>query len=1035
MRFACTHASMNRLRTMRRVVAIVLSVVIGGTAGVGRSTATVGADDSTFEAASQVLLRRCVACHQTGNASGGLRLDDAEGIRRGGDSGAAIEPGDAAASWALQRIDDAEMPLPERGVPKPLEPDERRAIADWIDAGAPWPDGVRLDAFAVTTDVRGGRDWWAFAPLIDVPAPPAELSDGRNPIDGFVDQRLRDAGLSPAVEADRATLIRRLTYDLTGLPVDEIDRNRFLNDERPDAYEREVDRLLASPRFGERWGRFWLDVVRYADTSGYERDQEKPFAWRYRDWVIDAVNADIPFDRFVLEQLAGDELPDADRSTLIATGMLRLGTWNDEPNDPEEYQYERLEDLVHVTSSAFLALTVKCARCHEHKFDPIPQADYYRIGAAFWAGYVQPGPTELLGGPPSDRIGHDDLLAWTDRPGAPPPLFRLGAGDPTRPLEPVGAGFLSLLPELDTPIVDALPDERTTGRRLELARRIVDPRNPLASRVWVNRLWQGHFGYGLVRSSDNFGFLGDRPTHPELLDRLAASLGRSSPAESTSDRGLGDGTSKRLHRLIVTSAAYRRSSEHSASERAASIDADNRLLWRYDRRRLDAEGIRDSLLTLSGELDLRMGGPGFRPTLAKEVLEGLSRRDAAWSPSPPSEQRRRAVYEYTSRSLIDPLLTTFDVADTTMSCSRREQSIVAPQALALLNDPFVARLAAATVDDLFAQVGVGSDGRPSNEDALIDAAWRRAFGREPSRSERDAAAAHLVRLRSLIDDRDRRLASRGNGDTSDSTDLSAAPESDADAWPGGLSLLLLADDGLETDERGRVASWLDRSPASRRVTQSDPQRRPSIDRESGRPRVDFDGDGDHFAVDGPLVTGDEFTIVAVVTDRGSDGLREIVSNWNGGLGNAGTSIFLGLASGNAIRWTDDIPVAGLWTDRTIPAVLSASSGSEGATVHLGNRTLLERSQPLSPRRIDTAWTIGTQGNIDGEYWNGTIAALAVWDRQLADDERQAVARRLADRFGATWVDDPKPVPRSVEAQAWESLVTVLINANEFLFVD
>jgi hypothetical protein len=781
-----------------------------------------------------------------------------------------------------------------------------------------------------------------------------------------------------------------------------------------------------------------LDVVRYADTSGYERDQEKPFAWRYRDWVIDAVNADKPFDSFVLEQLAGDELPDADRSTLIATGMLRLGTWNDEPNDPEEYQYERLEDLVHVTSSAFLALTVKCARCHEHKFDPIPQADYYKIGAAFWAGYVQPGPTELLGGPPSERIGHDDLLGWTDRPGEPPPLQRLAAGDPTRPIEPIGAGFLSLMPELDDPIVDRISDRGTTGRRLELARRIVDPRNALASRVWINRLWQGHFGYGLVRSSDNFGYLGDRPTHPELLDRLAASLGRSTDDEATvSDeatpyRGSGDGTSKRLHRLIVTSAAYRRSSQHPAAELAASIDADNRLLWRYDRRRLDAEGIRDALLAMSGELDLRMGGPGFRPTLASEALEGLSRRDAAWSPSPVAEQRRRAVYEYTSRSLIDPLLTTFDVADSTMSCSRREQSIVAPQALALLNDPFVARLAATTVDDLFAEVGVTTDERPADEAALLDAVWERAFGRPPSRTEREAAAIHLASLRTLIAEQQARVA------LEDETDAHPAPgdtATDSANWPAGLSLLLTADEGVESDEAGRVVRWLDRSPAGRRVSQAEPQRRPRVDLSGAVPRVDFDGAGDFLAIDGSPVTGDAFTIVAVVTDRGSDELREIVSNWNGGLGNAGTSIFLGLASGNSIRWTDDIPVAGLWTDRTIPAVLSASSGPHGTTVHLGASALLERSRPLSPRRLDTDWTIGTQGNIDGEYWNGTIAALAIWDRQLNDDERRSVAKRLADRFGATWMVDPQPVPRSVEARAWESLVTVLINANEFLFVD
>ncbi|MFO0811220.1 MAG: DUF1549 and DUF1553 domain-containing protein [Gemmataceae bacterium] len=425
-------------------------------------------------------------------------------------------------------------------------------------------------------------------------------------------------------------------------------------------------------------GGHWLDA-RYAETAGYERDQTLTHAWKYRDWVVSAINADKPFAEFVREQLAGDELPTRTADTVTATGFLRLGTWNDEPNDPQEYKYERLEDMVHATTTAFLAVTVKCARCHDHKFDPIPQRDYYRTAAAFWAGPIEPGKRELLGGPTKDQLGFD-LLGWTDRGPTAPPLRLLKKGDPNRPAGEVPFGFLSLAPNLDRPVAVPSADAKTTGRRLALADWIADPANPLAARVWVNRLWQHHFGEGLVRSPDNFGYAGERPTHPALLDFLAAEFVR------------GGGRSKPLHRLIVTSATYKQASIHPKQAEYAKADAGNRLWWRAERRRLDAEALRDSLLFAAGQLDLtRVGGPSFVPEISPEALEGWSRKGAEYKPSPPEEQRRRTLYAFVKRGLLPPTLTAFDAPDTTLPCGRRDVTIVAPQALAMLNNAFVHR--------------------------------------------------------------------------------------------------------------------------------------------------------------------------------------------------------------------------------------------------------------------------------------------------------------------------------------------------------
>ncbi|MGE3818601.1 MAG: PSD1 and planctomycete cytochrome C domain-containing protein [Isosphaeraceae bacterium] len=680
-----------------------------------------------------ILLNRCLECHSGGEPAGDLDLTTEPSALKGGQSGPVIDRDRPDESLLLQRVVDGEMPPPKHGKSRALPAVERDRLARWLTSGSPWPAGRALDPFEVSTESHGGRDLWSLQPLRRPVVPSLrESANVSNSIDAFIRAPLEVKGWTPAPTADRRTLIRRVQYDLLGFPPSFEEIEAFANDPSTDAYERLVDRLLASPHFGERWARHWLDVARYAETSGYERDQPKPHAWKYRDWVVQAMNQDMPFDQFVMEQLAGDELPEPSESTVTATGFLRLGTWNDEPNDPNEYKYERLEDVVHATSTAFLAMTVKCARCHDHKFDPIRQTDYYRMAAVFWAGPIEPGPRELLGGPTRELLGYD-VLGWTDLGPRPSPIHLLKKGEPHRPGPVVEPGQLSMVPALDRPMDPPPPGSKTSKRRLQFARWVVDPANPLTARVWVNRVWQWHFGQGLARSPDNFGFNGERPTHPELLDWLASELIE------------GGWTTKRLHRLIVLSQTYRQSSIHPRGPEYAREDAGNRAYWRAERRRLDAESLRDALLTASGALDRgAIGGPSFLPEIAPDALEGLSMKDKAWTPSPPEEQSRRALYIHSKRGLLSPFLTTFDVPDTTLPCGQRDVTLVPPQALVLLNDAFVH-----AQSERLARAILNEEPSPSGQ---ARQAWRRVLGRDPRPDESAAAVAHLAEQASRFAD-------------------------------------------------------------------------------------------------------------------------------------------------------------------------------------------------------------------------------------------------------------------------------------------
>ncbi len=998
-----------------------LSVVLLGVCGVCCSAGRVLAAVDFEKDVAPILIKRCLECHNESDSNGKLSLSSAERLMGGGESGAVITPGQPQVSLLLQRVEHGEMPPEKQGKSQKLSQGEIDVLKEWIASGAKWPQGRALDLYESTSEVRAGRDWWSLQPVkrADPFATPGSLANGtsgtqtRNPIDAFIQRQLAAESLKPAPQADRRTLLRRVYVDLIGLPPTADEIATFEADASPDAYEKVVDRLLESQHFGERWARYWLDLVRYAETSGYERDQEKPGAWRYRDWVIKAINDDKSYDRFIVEQLAGDELPNRTEETVIATGFLRLGTWNDEPNDAEEYKYDRLEDLMHVTGTAFLGLSLKCARCHDHKFDPIPHADYYKVASAFWAGPIEARGRELLGGPSKEELGFD-VLGWTDIRREHAPLRMLRKGDPRHPLAAVAPGHLSLVPAMHRPVEAAPADVKTTRRRLQLANWIVDPQNPLTARVFVNRVWQGHFGQGLVRSPNNFGFKGEKPTHPELLDWLASELVRNG------------WRTKPLHKLMVMSATYMQSSLHPQQDEYAAIDSANRFWWKMERKRLDAESLRDALLHASGRLDLKVGGPSFKPDISAEALEGLSRKSAAWRASTPDEQRRRSIYTYLQRSLLPPLMTTFDLCDSTEPCGQRDVSIVAPQALALLNNPFAHEQSESLAIRVTSAKTEESSSDASTLKQHVRAVWRAVLARDPNEREERAAIAHVAAQR-------KKFADAPNGVATGSAPITASIEK----LPvtNGMVLHLSASTGVTTDAAGRVSEWRDLSGAEHHARQVDGMKQPQFIEKSsshGRPVIRFDGKRRYLDVVGQVISAPQFSVLAVVTDQGTGGHREIFSNWNGSGGNVGTSVFLGTTGSSTVRFSDDFSNAGVIRNPMQLFLLSAITDGQQAVVRQNDAELAKKNSPLNGRKLDTAYVIGTQGNYQQEDWNGDIAEVIVFNRALSDSEHQQLWRHLRHHYALQTEQRPSLTPNQ---RAVASLCHVLLNTNEFITVD
>jgi len=605
-------------------------------------------------------------------------------------------------------------------------------------------------SIAISVAPANAEKPWAFESVKKV-EPPQEVSDGSaNPIDRFLRAAQRERGLSPVGPADKHILIRRGTFDLIGLPPTPEEADAFLTDQRPDAYERLVERLLASPHYGERWGRHWLDVVRYADTGGFETDLRYPNAWKYRDYVIRSLNADKPFDRFIQEQVAGDELWPNDSDAVLATALYCVG-----PVMPEsaltlqQLEYEWLTDAADTTGAAFLGLTFGCARCHNHKYDPITQKDYFSLQAVFAASdrpfpdKVRQARIKALNGLLSDApIPKDKLhdprctVRTEDKTGfqlfhreQPLEVHRLHRGELNKPRELMSPALPEFLQSDASKLdFDAVPADK---RRAVLARWLTSPENPLTARVLVNRVWGWHFGQGIVRTPNDFGAQGEAPTHPQLLDWLARDF-------------VEHGWSlKRLHRLILLSRTYRLSS--IAEGPGLRVDPENRLLWHFPRRRLEGEAIRDNLLACAGTLNLKPYGPPVVPPLSAQELAGLFDARGKWPVTKDAaEHTRRSVYVLVRRTFLYPLFASFDPPEVMTSCPRRKQTVVPAQALTLLNSPLAREQSAAFARRLLQECGDESD-------KLVSRAWVLAFGRSCTTTEKERS---LVFLR-------RRIASTG----------------------------------------------------------------------------------------------------------------------------------------------------------------------------------------------------------------------------------------------------------------------------------
>jgi mono/diheme cytochrome c family protein len=677
-----------------------------------------------------ILSARCFSCHGGEKTNGELRLDSLQGMLEGGESGPALVPGKPDESLVVSAVSYDSLEMPPAGK---LPDAEISLLVEWVRRGAVWPGAVApKEVRSREMEISASdRQFWSFVPPKRTPVPtPSQAGRAQTPIDLFLQFKQEAAGLSMSGPAPRRVLLRRAAIDLTGLAPTMEEVASFEQDARPDAYERRVDQWLASPRHGERWGRHWLDVVRYAQTDGYERDSEKPESWRYRDYVIGSINADKPYDQFLREQLAGDELDQVTDETLIATGFGRLGVWDDEPDDKANAEFEHYDDLVSTVGQSMLGLTIGCARCHDHKFDPIPQRDYYGL-VAFFRGVQQNERfdakkkefTNLVTLSTGERT-----LAM--REGGPQPaathvLVRGDAHTPGAAVEPHFVEVLSPSAE-STRAVIATRDANATssGRRRVLAEWVASADHPLTARVMVNRVWHHHFGRGIVATPSDFGKTGSLPTHPELLDWLAMTFSHELGWEM-----------KGLHRLLVESAAYRQSSV-SGSGRGAQVDPGNELVWRQRLHRLDAESMRDGVLLANERINLEMGGRGFFPRLPKEVLATQSIPGNGWGESPASQADRRSLYMFVKRTLRVPMLETFDAATPDQSIAARNVTTVAPQALVWLNSDFMEEQSLAMADLLLS--------RPGDDRERLAILFARALQRLPEPAEENRLLAFLT---------------------------------------------------------------------------------------------------------------------------------------------------------------------------------------------------------------------------------------------------------------------------------------------------
>ena len=626
-----------------------------------------------FQEVQALFATKCAGCHGTEKQRANLRLDTPAGFQAGGDSGPLLEPGKPDASRLLDSIlgKNGQKRMPPKG--EALTEGEVALVRAWIT------DGAKMPA-AQSAQVEKPRHW-AFQPIANPPVPAvAQPALVRNPIDAFVLARLDREGIKPSPEADPVTLMRRVSLDLTGLPPEPALVRAFLKEHGAAAYERWVDHLLSQSSYGERWARVWLDQARYADSNGYSIDSPRSI-WPWRDWVINALNADMPFDRFTIEQMAGDLLPGATTDQKVATGFHRNTQINEEGGvDKEQFRVESVFDRVATTGAVWTGLTIGCAQCHNHKFDPVSQREYYRLFAFFnnqdepsftlqpaVMAKDQPGAVDKDGKKAKPKVEKPAVttLVLAERSAPRETKIFLG-GDFTRPGMAVDPGTPAVLPPLEQPAEGKKPN------RLDLARWLVSRSNPLTARVQVNRHWGYFFGLPLVETENDFGIQGTPPSHPDLLDWLAT-------------RFMDDGWSmKKLHRLIVTSATYRQDSTVTPSLLAA--DPENRLLARGPRVRLEAELIRDTALKVSGLLTDKLGGPSVYPPQPAGVTSEGTYGKLAWKTSEGEDRYRRGLYTFTKRTAPFAMFNTFDAPSGEACVAKRDVSNTPLQALTLLND-------------------------------------------------------------------------------------------------------------------------------------------------------------------------------------------------------------------------------------------------------------------------------------------------------------------------------------------------------------
>ena len=973
------------------------------------------AKDDFFETKVRpLIIKRCVECHGEDDPEGNLRFDSAIGYATSTKNGAVIEPGDLKNSRLVQLIDgkDGEFMPPEDR----LTADEITVFKQWVINGGNWPGYEdNPNVLAAVEFTKDQLEYWAFQPVITPEIPSYDAEWITNPIDAFIWRKLNAADLQPSSPVDDRTWLRRVTYDLTGLPPSISDIEAFESDKSDLAKLKVVNRLLSSTAYGERWGKHWLDIVRFGESAAHDGNNAYLHAWRYRDYVIDAINNDIPYDRFIIEQLAGDLLeptgsPAYDIPKHIATGFLQVGPKPVVMRDKQQMLRDIADEQLHTTGVAFLGLTIGCARCHDHKFDPIPTADYYSLFGIFMNTHVM---EDML---PDSKWIEPKL---PDADGEMVTVMSV-ADLPTPEIKDIRihrrGSYKSLGPEAPRRFLQIIegpghkPPNLSGSGRLELAKWIASYENPLTARVMVNRIWSKYFGHGIVRSLDDFGVRGDLPSHPELLDYLATEFMRNGWSW------------KHLHRQITLSSTYAQSA--ADNETAANVDPDNRLLWHKPRRRLDAEEIRDALLYTSQKLDPAVGGSTFTsgftyndPKRDLAVVAALNVDTYA-----PYLEPRRSVYMPVIRNRMHPVLSLFDTANEHESSPKRNETTVAPQTLFMINSPFVRKQGTELARHL-------TKSHPNSNTDRINAAYQTVFSRLPTHQEVTEAKAYLKAYVTELDP-DGKLSEQFATWKEDDTETNEYEEAvlKSDGLLAFYDFKELTDGivpNLASDKYGQLI--LKRDPIVDSVLK--------VDGESTRLET-RPGDVQWLHPDSKQLSVEywvrpESAKLGLIIGRDGGGVRIWKSglyevNINGKVQPVAFHEFFG-GQGQGLFHAPNTPKAVLALKQWHHVVMTYGGGKRhlyvnGDLAHSLDVTadFLTGTAPLS---------IGSRSD-DEEFFHGSIDNVAIYSRVLNSDE-------VTNHYQLHQKTKPQqsPQPVSPEFIAMVSLCHALICTNEFIYLD